>query len=480
MTIYDKLKDAFVSSLREIAGISENEAKKELSALEFELRKLAEKVERGEQSLEDAVRTVTKKVEIYSPPAFRQEVQDRVRESCNSLSLKKPKQKSSKFVKGRSSKKIIPFSELVPIPETIKYLIQKKGFMDHFNQWYRYRSCLAASVYYQFKPVKHIEPIKVVRKKIAGAKKPIPVHVEFDGFEISYDEITSHFHYIITGDVSKYGKDFIPDGLMVIFSAGTVRASSESSYCFMLSTNIVKRLEDGYIDLSDEGLGVLFAIASLIIESCRAITGDNFYHNALSNEQDDRCKDYIRLAILKQLIVTEDEFHKIVETCQPPEGYMWARTVFGRWYPGKFRVMLKKSTPPKYHDTDLERKFEEILNELGFKEGPDYQKQYQVFGYWIDFAFPHIKIAFEPGATYFHTLEWVEGEALEPFGFSPEEVYYPAKKSDIRKDRVLKSNGWLVGWLNENFIKNIPEVKRCVRAIINGRERSRDWCLGSQ
>ena len=134
------------------------------------------------------------------------------------------------------------------------------------------------------------------------------------------------------------------------------------------------------------------------------------------------------------------------------------------------KVYLKKLTPPKYSNTDLERKFEEILNELGFKEGVDYQKQYQLFGYWIDFAFPHLKIAFEPGATYYHTPEWVEGEALESFGFSPEEVYYPVKPDDVRKDRLLKRNGWIVGWLNENFVKNLSEVKKWVSEIISRRK----------
>jgi len=178
---------------------------------------------------------------------------------------------------------------------------------------------------------------------------------------------------------------------------------------------------------------------------------------------------FLDLAFSKQLIITEDEFIKFVETHKPPEGHVWARTPFGA-PPGMLKVYLKKLTPPKYSNTDLERKFEEILNELGFKEGVDYQKQYQLFGYWIDFAFPHLKIAFEPGATYYHTPEWVEGEALESFGFSPEEVYYPVKPDDVRKDRLLKRNGWIVGWLNENFVKNLSEVKKWVSEIISRRK----------
>ena len=181
------------------------------------------------------------------------------------------------------------------------------------------------------------------------------------------------------------------------------------------------------------------------------------------------CESIIKHTILyRGLIVTEEEFLRIVEKCNPPDGMVWARTPFGA-PPGFVKVYLKKFTPPKYSDTDLERMFEEILNELGFREGIDYQKQYPIFSKVVDFAFPEIKVAFEPGATYWHTPEWVEGEPLKSFGLSPEEVYYPHKKEDIEKDRLLKRNGWLVGWLNENFVKEKNAVKNWIIEIINSR-----------
>ncbi len=464
MAIYNKLKDAFISALHEVAGLSEEEAKEELRAHEFELRKLAEKVESGDCSLNDAIKEVTKKAEIYSPPAFRQRARKEVGKLCgNSRCYEKPKQKRSKLVEENRGRKVILFSEIVPIPETTKYVVEREGFMSYFNK-YQYKSCLALSVYYHFKPVKHVEPIKVIRKKIPRAKKPVPVHAKFEGFGILYDEATEHFEVFITGDVSKYGKDFLK-GLKGILTTAVTSEIVSESFCYR-AVEVVKSIENGKKVFTEEGLGALFSVLSLAIESCRAMAG-NFYDK--SNYKQNTCREYINLAILRQLFVTEDEFYWIIENCPPPEGFVWARSPFGA-PPGMLKVYLKKDTPPRYKDTDLERKFEEILNGLGYEENVHYKKQYQLFGYHIDFAFPQLKIAFEPGAAYHHTPKYVKGEALKPFGFSPEEVYYPAKPEDIRKDRVLKRNGWVVGWLNENFVKNLSEVKKWVVEIISKRK----------
>ena len=63
--------------------------------------------------------------------------------------------------------------------------------------------------------------------------------------------------------------------------------------------------------------------------------------------------------------------------------YIIERSHFGRPEQLQIRVLV----PPAKRDTDLEKKTEQYLNELGFKEHDDYEKQYNVSRYWIDFAF---------------------------------------------------------------------------------------------
>ncbi len=175
--------------------------------------------------------------------------------------------------------------------------------------------------------------------------------------------------------------------------------------------------------------------------------------------------DDIHKALTKKLIVTKEEFIEFIETHEPPEGYVWAITPFGA-PPGKYKIYLKKFSPPKYSDTDLERCFERILNELGFREGIDYQKQYLILGKVVDFAFLDKKIVFEPGATYWHTPKGVKGIALKPFGFSPDEVYFPPKKEDIEKNDTLSRNGWTVVWINEKFVNHVDELKNLIKIIL--------------
>ena len=373
MTIYDKLKNSLISAFREIAGLSEYEAKRELDALEFELKKLSEKVERGECSLEDAIRGTIRKVEIYSPPAFRQKMSDRAIESLY--------------------EKIDLFKEL-------KREIIKMEDEDYI--------------------AKAIRGERLV-DEITGEE--ISRHTPI--VELPTGGVTSQENWDQYVELSKkYPEHSVHDIYEMI--------RKEKGY--KRPQNLNKRLQRNYRHIRLYG---------------------NF-----------KKRFFLDLAFSKQLIVTEEEFIEFVETYKPPKGYVWARMRSGA-PPGFVKVYLKESTPPKYSDTNLERKFEEILNELGFKEEIDYQKQYLFFTYRIDFAFPHLKIAFEPGATYYHTPKWVEGKALEPFGFSPEEVYYPTKPDDIRKDRLLKRKGWVVGWLNENFVKNLSEVKEWVNRIVD-------------
>jgi len=181
---------------------------------------------------------------------------------------------------------------------------------------------------------------------------------------------------------------------------------------------------------------------------------------------------YIR-AYLEGIIVTEEVYQELRRNLLPPPGLVWRKIPYGILLPqGLFRVKLVKMphTIPKYEDTDLEKTFERILIDLGFMEGRDYKKQYRVLGKSLDFAFPHLKVAFEPGATFYHTPSG-HGEPREPFGLSPGEVYHPPLERDIEKNEMLKEEGWVIGWLNEKFVKHIPEVKGWIRRLIRTRER---------
>lgn len=80
-------------------------------------------------------------------------------------------------------------------------------------------------------------------------------------------------------------------------------------------------------------------------------------------------------------------------------------------------------------------------------------------------------MVFELGATYWHTPKNVEGEKVkpeQPFGLSPEEVYFPPIRKGINKNKVLTSKGWTIGWLNEDFI-NKKETAKWVRLLIENK-----------
>jgi len=126
--------------------------------------------------------------------------------------------------------------------------------------------------------------------------------------------------------------------------------------------------------------------------------------------------------------------------------YIIERSHFGR--PGQLQI--RELVSPAKKDTDLEKKTEQYLSELGFKEHEDYEKQYNVSRYWIDFAFVNEKVAVEPGADYWHTKEKDEG-----------------------KEKALNERGWKVLWFNEEDINQDKDrVKRIIReTIIRIRDR---------
>ena len=126
--------------------------------------------------------------------------------------------------------------------------------------------------------------------------------------------------------------------------------------------------------------------------------------------------------------------------------YIIERSHFGR----HGQLQIRELVPPAKMDTDLEKKTEQYLNELGFKEYEDYEKQYNVLRYWIDFAFINEKVAVEPGADYWHTKEKDEG-----------------------KEKALNERGWEVLWFNEKDINQNKEgvKKRIQKTIMRIREK---------
>lgn len=113
-------------------------------------------------------------------------------------------------------------------------------------------------------------------------------------------------------------------------------------------------------------------------------------------------------------------------------------------------VQVRELVRPRLKDTDLEKKTEEFLNELGFKEHDDYEKQHPVSIYWIDFAFVNERVAVEPGADYWHP-----------------------KGKDKAKEKALKERGWEILWFNEDDINHDEEgVKRKIQeAVMRKRDK---------
>ncbi len=108
--------------------------------------------------------------------------------------------------------------------------------------------------------------------------------------------------------------------------------------------------------------------------------------------------------------------------------------------------------PPKRtiptSNTQLELIMKRFLEDIGFI---DYEFQYEVKGYILDFAFPDIKLAIEVGHVRWH----------------PEE-------RDKRKEKVLSD--WKILWFNvespNELLKREEEIKRTIREEVERRKRT--------
>lgn len=99
-------------------------------------------------------------------------------------------------------------------------------------------------------------------------------------------------------------------------------------------------------------------------------------------------------------IVTEEEFQELQKMTDTSSfRYLWRKTSIGA-PPGKVLDCLAKTTKPARRDTDHKKKIEEVLQSLGLVEYQDYVKQYLCHNFWLDFAFPKLKLAIKPGARY--------------------------------------------------------------------------------
>ena len=70
-------------------------------------------------------------------------------------------------------------------------------------------------------------------------------------------------------------------------------------------------------------------------------------------------------------VVTEEEFQELQKITETSSfGYVWRKTSLGA-PPGKVLAYLVKATKPARRDTDLEKRTEEILKNLGLFEHQD-------------------------------------------------------------------------------------------------------------
>lgn len=76
-----------------------------------------------------------------------------------------------------------------------------------------------------------------------------------------------------------------------------------------------------------------------------------------------------------------------------------------------------------------------FLKSMGFKIDKDYFFNHNVGTYWLDFAFPKLKIAIECDGTYFHKFR-------------------KAKLRDERKNKWLNEHGWHLVRLTEDETEN--------------------------
>lgn len=103
-------------------------------------------------------------------------------------------------------------------------------------------------------------------------------------------------------------------------------------------------------------------------------------------------------------------------------------------YPEKHALSkISKSKNEMRKTTELPT--HKFLESLGFEIGKDYFFNYNIGIYWLDFAFPKLKIAIECDGDYFHKFR-------------------KSKLRDKRKEMWLKEQGWRVVRLTEDETKN--------------------------
>jgi len=154
---------------------------------------------------------------------------------------------------------ITHFDKLFPVRKAMVVNAESKGI-----SWLlanailrKYQPCLICSVYYYLKNITYIEPNVLLRDefgRVAGA--------EFDGFNIMFDEGLGWYDYLVTGDLSKYGKDF------EVYLRKIVTVRNEDGICRVLLTAITG-YEEGKVNLTEDGVRALYTVAALLIESVR-------------------------------------------------------------------------------------------------------------------------------------------------------------------------------------------------------------------
>jgi len=146
----------------------------------------------------------------------------------------------------------------------------------------------------------------------------------------------------------------------------------------------------------------------------------------------------MKAQLLRDLVNTYRMSEVEIITFMRRNGFVPFRIAFGP-HAGEIAFRRERTDTQQTCDTDLEMIVEDILIDLGYKERWDYQKQYHTLGKILDFAFPTIKLAIEPGASYYH--------GNRPHSIDPE------------KDAILRREGWEIHWYNEDDLKDVESVK---------------------
>jgi len=147
---------------------------------------------------------------------------------------------------------------------------------------------------------------------------------------------------------------------------------------------------------------------------------------------------HMKAQLLRDLVNTYRMSEVEIITFMRRNGFVPFRINYGRNI-GEIAFRRERTDTQQTCDTDLEMIVDDILIDLGYKERWDYQKQYHTLGKILDFAFPTIKLAIEPGASYYH--------GNRPHSIDPE------------KDAILRREGWEILWYNEDDLKDVESVK---------------------